>query len=237
MNVKQDLVPESYTHLLGVKFTKLTIRRFFRESVKRMATPAQLAEKVEKERQRSPGSFATPAQLAEKGREVSDSNPPPYAFATSGQLAEKAGAASSKTSCATPAQLSEKVRERPPPLPPRVGSSQGVSTPVLDDAQASLVTSEQQSSDLRSSSTQSLVPSETGRQGRRTLLNIFIHGFLGNEESFQNFPAHIHNLLTAALAETHVVHTKIYPRYKSRKAIDFARDDFGVWYVSTLVPV
>ncbi|PQE11994.1 catalytic protein [Rutstroemia sp. NJR-2017a BVV2] len=41
--------------------------------------------------------------------------------------------------------------------------------------------------------------------------------------------AHVHNLLTIALVETHVVHTKIYPRYKSRKAINFARDDFSTW--------
>ncbi|TKA69169.1 hypothetical protein B0A49_04614 [Cryomyces minteri] len=31
------------------------------------------------------------------------------------------------------------------------------------------------------------------------------------------------------LAETHVVHTKIYPKYKSRRAIEFARDDFSKW--------
>jgi hypothetical protein len=52
---------------------------------------------------------------------------------------------------------------------------------------------------------------------------------MGNETSFQSFPAHVHNFLTITLAETHVVHTKIYPRYKSRKAIDFASDDFSIW--------
>ncbi|KAI9717747.1 MAG: hypothetical protein M1812_004476 [Candelaria pacifica] len=52
---------------------------------------------------------------------------------------------------------------------------------------------------------------------------------MGNESSFQSFPAHVHNLLTITLAETHAVHTKIYPRYKSRKAIDFARDAFSEW--------
>jgi hypothetical protein len=85
--------------------------------------------------------------------------------------------------------------------------------------------------DPRSSSTQSLVPSESGEPGRRTLLLVYIHGFLGNETSFQSFPAHVHNLLKVTLAETHVVHTKIYPRYRSRKAIEFARDDFSAWYV------
>jgi len=67
------------------------------------------------------------------------------------------------------------------------------------------------------------------RNDRRTLLLIYIHGFMGKETSFQSFPAHIHNLLSITLAETHAVHTKIYPRYKSRKAIEFARDDFSKW--------
>lgn len=86
------------------------------------------------------------------------------------------------------------------------------------------------SADPRSSSTQSLVPSRpTSPSGQRTLLLIYLHGFLGNEASFQSFPAHVHNLLKLTLAETHRVHTKIYPRYKSRRAIEFARDDFSKW--------
>lgn len=87
------------------------------------------------------------------------------------------------------------------------------------------------SQDPRSSSTQSLRPSESARDGRRTLLLIYIHGFMGNEMSFQSFPAHVHNLLNILVSETHVLHTKIYPRYKSRKAIEFARDDFSQWSV------
>lgn len=52
---------------------------------------------------------------------------------------------------------------------------------------------------------------------------------MGNETSFQSFPAHVHNLLTVKLDGSHVVHTKIYPKYKSRKAIEFARDAFSEW--------
>lgn len=58
---------------------------------------------------------------------------------------------------------------------------------------------------------------------------IYIHGFMGNETSFRSFPAHVHRLLTVLLAETHVVHTKIYPRYRSKRNISFARDDFSKW--------
>jgi pimeloyl-ACP methyl ester carboxylesterase len=89
--------------------------------------------------------------------------------------------------------------------------------------------------DPRSSSTQSLAPSEgddVGEVGgRRTLLMVYIHGFMGNDTSFKSFPAHIHNYLKEALADSHVIHSKIYPRYKTYKAIDVARDNFSSWLV------
>ncbi|QSZ35550.1 hypothetical protein DSL72_008420 [Monilinia vaccinii-corymbosi] len=143
---------------------------------------------------------------------------------------------------ATPAQLAEKARQdrpelptiryhTPPPLPPR-GESDIQPPPYTDDDDArrnTLISEQWRSNDPRSSSTHSLVPSESNREGRRKLLLVYIHGFMGNETSFQSFPAHVHNLSTITLEGTHVVHTKIYPRYKSRKAIDFARDDFSIW--------
>ena len=64
---------------------------------------------------------------------------------------------------------------------------------------------------------------------RRDLLLIYIHGFCGNETSFQQFPLHVHEHATSTLSSTHRVHTKIYPRYKSRKAIDNAITDFSKW--------
>ena len=39
----------------------------------------------------------------------------------------------------------------------------------------------------------------------------------------------VHNLLSALLLETHAVHTKIYPRYRSKNHITFARNDFSKW--------
>ncbi|KAK5663114.1 hypothetical protein OQA88_6531 [Cercophora sp. LCS_1] len=85
------------------------------------------------------------------------------------------------------------------------------------------------SRDPRSSSTQSLLPSLTDQEGRRTLLIIYIHGFMGNDTSFRSFPAHVHSFLKEALTESHVIHTKIYPRYKTYKSIDVARDNFSQW--------
>lgn len=85
--------------------------------------------------------------------------------------------------------------------------------------------------DPRSSSMQSLRPLDSAGGSRRRLLLIYIHGFMGNETSFRSFPAHVHNVLTVTLAESHVVHSKIYPRYRSRKPIEHARDDFSNWFV------
>ncbi|KAK3945054.1 hypothetical protein QBC46DRAFT_435756 [Diplogelasinospora grovesii] len=83
--------------------------------------------------------------------------------------------------------------------------------------------------DPRTSSSQSLVPTFAEREQRRTLLVIYIHGFMGQDSSFRSFPAHVHNFLKESLAETHVVHSKIYPRYKTYRAIVVARDNFSKW--------
>ena len=92
--------------------------------------------------------------------------------------------------------------------------------------------------DPRSSSTQSLLPDDSLDNnytpngdflGRRKLLIIYIHGFLGNDQSFRSFPAHVHALLANLLADSHVIHSKIYPRYKTYRSVDVARDNFSEW--------
>ncbi|KAK2628519.1 hypothetical protein QTJ16_001622 [Diplocarpon rosae] len=206
-----------------------------------MATPAQLDEKARKDRTGATGpsleGLATPAQLVEKAQQDRVGAAFPSDSPTPAQLAEKArpngqSGGSLIASFATAAQLAEKPRNPGPPLPTRTNSSHAGPPPPppyssSNSKRSELISEQWRSRDPRSSSTHSLVPPESERDGRRTLLLVFIHGFMGNETSFQSFPAHIHNLLTIALAQTHVVHTKIYPRYKSRKAIDFARDDFS----------
>ena len=79
---------------------------------------------------------------------------------------------------------------------------------------AASVSSQWLTVDPRASSTQSLAPSiaDDGSDHRRRLLIVYIHGFYGNDQSFRSFPAHVHNYLKATLAESHVVHSKIYPR-------------------------
>ncbi|KJZ74154.1 hypothetical protein HIM_06385 [Hirsutella minnesotensis 3608] len=85
------------------------------------------------------------------------------------------------------------------------------------------------SSDPRSSSTQSLISSFQDSRSRRKLLIIYIHGFYGNAQSFRSFPAHVHSLLRNLLADTHIIHSKIYPRYKTYHALEVARDQFSAW--------
>lgn len=74
---------------------------------------------------------------------------------------------------------------------------------------------------------------------RRRLLLIYIHGFMGSEASFHDLPAHIHDLLTSLLSDSHVVYTRIYPRYKSygESGIQTAVDQFSAWYVGHGMPV
>lgn len=64
---------------------------------------------------------------------------------------------------------------------------------------------------------------------RRKLLLVYVHGFMGDETSFRSFPAHVHNVVTIALSDSHSVHTKIYPKYRPRYALEVARDDFSKW--------
>ena len=126
----------------------------------------------------------------------------------------------------------------PPPLPPRNGHNIGLSddagpppySEIAPTFHSQPLSHSWSSQDPRSSSMQSLIPhTSTEVNGIRTLLLVYVHGFMGNETSFQSFPAHVHNFVTVKLSETHVVHTKIYPKYKSRKDIRFARDDFSEW--------
>lgn len=125
---------------------------------------------------------------------------------------------------------------RPPPLPPRL-SPHDMDTPPPYEAflqqQKAFAKAAAPAGlmhhDPRSSSQQSLLPVYEERDERRKLLLIYIHGFMGAETSFRSFPAHVHNLLAILLSDTHVVHSKIYPRYKSKGRMTIARDDFSKW--------
>ncbi|KAL2760722.1 hypothetical protein ACRALDRAFT_1078675 [Sodiomyces alcalophilus JCM 7366] len=138
---------------------------------------------------------------------------------------------STTSACPTPHAL----RPRPP-LPPRRSTNLGASSNNHHGSSASSPSPSSSpclTTDPRSSSSQSLRPSSFGDHSsvasRRTLLVVYIHGFYGNDQSFRSFPAHVHSHLKTALAHSHVVHTKIYPRYKTYRLIEVARDNFSAW--------
>ena len=114
--------------------------------------------------------------------------------------------------------------------PPPYSAEQQQSTPQAGPSQPQV---EQETiwtnNDPRSTSTASLVASVPREDTRRHLLLIYVHGFVGNETSFQSFPAHVHNLLTVLLADSHAVYTKIYPRYRTKKALQVATSEFSQW--------
>lgn len=88
------------------------------------------------------------------------------------------------------------------------------------------------SHDPRNSSQASLHPTEAHLEeyhDLRELYLVYIHGFMGNETSFQSFPAHVHNILVHSMRETHVVHTKIYPKFKTRYHIAVATQGISGW--------
>jgi len=128
--------------------------------------------------------------------------------------------------------------QAPPALPPRGGASPASSSSLshgLSPAAAGPSVSSTFLHDPRSSSQASLRP--TRSRGRRTLLLVYIHGFMGNETSFQSFPAHLHNLLTVTLGDggneedAYLVHTKVYPKFETRHAIGVATLEFSKWCV------
>ncbi|KAL8652210.1 MAG: hypothetical protein Q9226_004367 [Calogaya cf. arnoldii] len=76
---------------------------------------------------------------------------------------------------------------------------------------------------------QSVAAAPSSNESRRKLLLIYVHGFTGNETSFQKFPTDVHDLASRKLLDAYTVQSIVYPKYKSRKKIDFARDEFSSW--------
>lgn len=86
--------------------------------------------------------------------------------------------------------------------------------------------------DPRASSSQSLVPEyyeHDGADERRRLLIIYVHGYRGTETSFRSLPAHVHKLLSISIIDSHVIHTKIYPRYYTKGDLKALAEDFSRW--------
>lgn len=75
------------------------------------------------------------------------------------------------------------------------------------------------------------IAARSDSNGRRKVLLVYIHGFMGNETSFQSFPRQVHEDLCRRLAGTFTATTIMHPKYKCRKKIEFARDELVSWYI------
>jgi len=123
----------------------------------------------------------------------------------------------------------------PPPLPPRelvIPSSPPPSYSLLPSAEDSYSGSYSQGDYDPAIQTPAPLksPPDSIPRGKRKLLLVYIHGFMGNETSFQSFPAHLHNLLSITLEDLGwYVHTKVYPKFKTRYNISVATEGFSKW--------
>jgi len=60
---------------------------------------------------------------------------------------------------------------------------------------------------------------------------------MGNETRFQSFPAHLHKLLSVTLDDLGwYIHTKVYPKFKTRYNISVATAGFSKWLVQSENP-
>ncbi|KAJ7624445.1 hypothetical protein FB45DRAFT_83027 [Roridomyces roridus] len=72
--------------------------------------------------------------------------------------------------------------------------------------------------------------------GRETVVHlVYIHGFQGNDTSFQTFPTDLHEYLAAKIPAHLKLQSSLYPTYKSRKPIAQATQNFLSW-LSTQPP-
>ncbi|CRL24556.1 unnamed protein product [Penicillium camemberti] len=82
---------------------------------------------------------------------------------------------------------------------------------------------------VRSSSSLSMPGPGTPQNFKRRLLLVYIHGFNGTETTFKDLHLQVHGALAGLLTDSHVVHTRIYPRYKSEGDFQAAVNQFSKW--------
>ncbi|KDQ60247.1 hypothetical protein JAAARDRAFT_56178 [Jaapia argillacea MUCL 33604] len=69
----------------------------------------------------------------------------------------------------------------------------------------------------------------------QTLHLIYVHGFRGDQTSFQAFPTDLHNSVSKKLPSNVALQSCLYPTYKSRKPIGYVAKNFLGW-LETLPP-
>lgn len=122
----------------------------------------------------------------------------------------------------------------PPALPPRMTKTQHDRSKALYEQPSSSTPTSTSPSRPQPTQTQvlqghTLSPSSRDDGDKPKLLLVFIHGFMGDETSFQSFPIHVHDLVSVLLFDSHAVYTKVYPRYRSKGRVDATARDFSNW--------
>ncbi|PVU88926.1 hypothetical protein BB559_004294 [Furculomyces boomerangus] len=69
--------------------------------------------------------------------------------------------------------------------------------------------------------------------GKSVLLLIFVHGFMGSNDSFCDFPLRLKEILSTLLSD-YTVQSIVYPTYKTRKDLTQAVEAFNTWLVSQI---
>lgn len=70
----------------------------------------------------------------------------------------------------------------------------------------------------------------------RTLLLCFIHGFKGNDDTFQSFPEDLKNQVSSKLPE-HSVETVVYPKYETKGELFQSTERFMSWLKERVMDV
>jgi hypothetical protein len=65
---------------------------------------------------------------------------------------------------------------------------------------------------------------------KRVLLLCFIHGFKGNDDTFQNFPEDLKKTIYSNLEYDHI-ESVVYPKYETKGELAQSTEAFLGWYV------
>jgi hypothetical protein len=68
---------------------------------------------------------------------------------------------------------------------------------------------------------------------KRVLLLCFIHGFKGNDDTFQNFPEDLKKTISSNLDDEHI-ESVVYPKYETKGELAQSTEAFLGWYIAII---
>ncbi|PVV03817.1 hypothetical protein BB560_001703 [Smittium megazygosporum] len=74
---------------------------------------------------------------------------------------------------------------------------------------------------------------EKSAQPQTDLVLVYVHGFKGSQDSFEDFPEFFESSLTESLPGMKI-HSLIYPTYETRRELRLAVEDFSSWLTDSL---